>query len=977
MNKQLAEEALNIVAEELPKIEYYLAYKMGNRLQIMLFESLNDYRQSSSGYINPEWITGGVNTVPNDLVNVYFNGDREYLRFQIKQGICDALIREMIYGGSLQERFDRIKAPALPFWFTAGLSRFLTEGWSVNAENILREGFISKKMKNFNAMTDDNLRIAGQSMWRFLVDKYGPESLSAVIFMARYSNSADIAIQFKTGRTLKVFIEEWRNHYDSVFNLEESQSNLPKGKANIPERISNQKNTGFAFNPAGDKVAVVTNNRGRFDVWIYNLLNGKTTHIYRGGHRILNQIPDYGFPKLQWKGSEISLLTYEKGKYVLLKLTENGKSRVLLEFNGFQSVNEFDIGMTGDSILFTAVKRNNCDVFLVSISASKTEQITNNIHFEHSPVLGVNGKMAYISDSSVSDLWVFDEQNWANATRNVTRMFLSDPVFYSDTVVGILSDISGIRNAWLINTRKSAKMWGQTNYRRSIIAQQHNLNRSTLGELILYNGKHTLYTGDMALNPWNDTLNVKTMSWIFRWRSPDSLFRTNEKKYSQLFQIGSDTIGPVNTSTGKFDYTFQTGFPKKEFESPILKPGNTEPTYLKRSGNNPWMPDYIITLSDNKILGTYMFNMNFPSKLMRNPLIMPLIGLSLSDLEKTSRIEAGARSNFGLKNTDYYMQASLRRGIYEHEFYVFRRSRKFDDQFNFYKQNLTGLAEYRLWKPFNESLKTGFTAGYRFESIVTKASEAQALLLPDLNEHYAFARMEVVYDNTVGTAYNVTEGVRGRFGFHYAVNSVNLKQLSELLMDLRKYINLNRGLTFAGRITGAYNLSKAKIAYSLGGVENWVSDEQYQPNTFEPNGSDYFFKSWVCNLRGFYRGARVGSSYALLNLELRYSIFKAWINKPLTNEFLKNFTITAFADAGTAFTGKTPRDPSNPFNTIYLNNPNYSISVTSGRSPWLMSCGLGIRTRILGYFVKYDYARGYQEGRWQGYLGYFSLGLDF
>jgi hypothetical protein len=973
----LAEEALGIAGEELPRLESYLAYKMGNRVQIMLFESLNDYRQSSSGYTNPEWITGGINTVPNDIVNIYFNGDRNYLRFQIRQGICDALIREMIYGGSLHERFDRIKAPALPLWFTAGLSRFLAEGWSVGAENTLREGFQNRKMLNFNVMSDENLRIAGQSIWRYLVDQYGSESLSAIIFMARYSNSADIAFQFKTGRPLKYFLNDWRNHYDSIFTSEESKTNLPKGKANIPGRIAIQKNTGFAFHPNGDKVALVTNNLGRFDVWIYNLNTGKTSHLYRGGHRILNQTPDYGFPKVQWKGKNISLLTYEKGKYKLIELNESGRSRDLLEFKGFQSVNEFDIGVSGDSVLFTAVRKNQCDVYLTEISSKKTNQITFNSYFEHNPVLISNGNMAFIADSAVSDLWILDRGKLINATKNRIKMNLRDPVFYNDSVVGVLSDISGISNAWLLNIKQPGKMWGQTNYLRSIIAQQHNLSKTTLGELILYKGKHTLFTGELATNPWNDTVAVKKLVWIQRWRNPDSVLRVSDKKYSQLFRIGEDTTAPQKIQTKSTDYTFQTGFPRIDYQATPLESAGETPSFSRRNGNNPWMPDYIITLSDNKTLGSYLFDMNFPSVLMRNPIVMPLIGLSLSDLQKNNRIEAGARSNVGLRNTDFYFQLSLRRGAYEHEFYVFRRSRKFDDQFNFFKQNLTSLGEYRLWKPFNESLKTGVTLGYRSESIITKASEAQALMLPNIENRFAHLRTDIIYDNTVGTAFNVSEGMRGRLGIQIIQNFGNGKRLAEFTMDLRKYITLSKGLTFAGRLASAYNFSKGKIAYSLGGVENWLSDNQYLPNTYELSGNDYFLKSWVCNLRGFYRGARVGSSYAVANAELRYAIFKALVNKPLTNEFFKNFTITGFIDVGTAFTGSTPRDESNPFNTIYLNYPNYSISVTSGRSPWLMGSGLGLRSRILGYFVKFDYAWGYQEGRWQRSLGYLSLGLDF
>jgi hypothetical protein len=99
--------------------------------------------------------------------------------------------------------------------------------------------------------------------------------------------------------------------------------------------------------------------------------------------------------------------------------------------------------------------------------------------------------------------------------------------------------------------------------------------------------------------------------------------------------------------------------------------------------------------------------------------------------------------------------------------------------------------------------------------------------------------------------------------------------------------------------------------------------------------------------------------------------------RPLSSEFLKHFTITAFADVGCAFTGKSPADVKNPYNTHYLNTPNYSMTITSRRNPWLLGLGYGVRSRILGYFVKYDRARGWQEGKWESPMQYLSLGLDF
>jgi hypothetical protein len=220
-------------------------------------------------------------------------------------------------------------------------------------------------------------------------------------------------------------------------------------------------------------------------------------------------------------------------------------------------------------------------------------------------------------------------------------------------------------------------------------------------------------------------------------------------------------------------------------------------------------------------------------------------------------------------------------------------------------------------------------------------------------------------------------GLRLNIAFDWMHLTKAKTQIAILNTDLRIYTPLYRKIIWANKFSAAYSLGSGKVSYYLGAVENWTSRNQFSGQTPYLTGSDIYFQYWVSNLRGFSRGVRVGNSFMLVNSEIRVPLFQTLYPKPIESEFIRNFTITGFTDIGTAFIGKSTSDPNNPFNTVQYSTPNYDITVTSRRNPFVIGVGYGIRTRFLGYFVKFDRGRGYLEHTWQKPMNYFSLGFDF
>ena len=131
-------------------------------------------------------------------------------------------------------------------------------------------------------------------------------------------------------------------------------------------------------------------------------------------------------------------------------------------------------------------------------------------------------------------------------------------------------------------------------------------------------------------------------------------------------------------------------------------------------------------------------------------------------------------------------------------------------------------------------------------------------------------------------------------------------------------------------------------------------------------------------MRGFKQNIANGNNALTFNSEIRVPVFSTFFNRPVNNAFLRNFQLVQFLDLGTAWNGsynsiKRPTqnftDPSNPVVSVRLK--------AGGVGPLAGGYGFGVRSTLLGYFVRFDAAwqmDGVFRGRPQTYL---ALGLDF
>jgi hypothetical protein len=162
----------------------------------------------------------------------------------------------------------------------------------------------------------------------------------------------------------------------------------------------------------------------------------------------------------------------------------------------------------------------------------------------------------------------------------------------------------------------------------------------------------------------------------------------------------------------------------------------------------------------------------------------------------------------------------------------------------------------------------------------------------------------------------------------------------------------------------------------MGGVDNWLLPK-YDYETRIDYSQNYVFQTLATNMRGFHQNVRNGNSFAVINSELRLPIFRYLINQPIKSDFINNFQIIGFGDVGTAWNGVSPYSEDNTLNTeIIYSNP-FIITLKNQKEPIIGGYGFGLRSRLLGYFVRADWAWGVEDGVVMPRVFYLSLSLDF
>jgi len=404
-----------------------------------------------------------------------------------------------------------------------------------------------------------------------------------------------------------------------------------------------------------------------------------------------------------------------------------------------------------------------------------------------------------------------------------------------------------------------------------------------------------------------------------------------------------------------------------------------------------FMPDYVLTQLDNSFLNaTYQPYIPGNGPNYEQPGFSAFIKVGLFDLFEDYRIDGAARIAVDLSTNEYQLSYSdLSQRL--DKIITFNRAAYLNMDNNGSSVNYyTHTATYALRWPFSEVARVEGSFGVMEGKAINLATDIPSLQAA--NEYELLPKLELayVYDATIPVELNISYGFKAKvFAQYYRDmalqnNTVNLGgnnnyNIYILGFDARYYQKISRDLIWANRISGGTSLGQEKLLYYMGGEDGWLG-AQFDNNINVSQAENYVFQTIAVPLRGFDENIRNGNNFILFNSEIRFPIFHYLINRPIKSDFFNNFQLIGFFDAGSAWTGLTPYSNDNALNETVVSAPGNPITVTIStlQDPFVEGFGYGLRTRLLGYFIRFDDAWGISNGAISKTpIPYLSLSLDF
>ena len=1003
------------------EIQRILEHRLNKKIEVVVYVDLSDMKQTNLG--NEESFHSEDNTtqVVGNKMFVYFDGDHRHLRKQIRKGIATVYINSILFGSNIQEQVQNSIRLRLPEWFTRGLISFAGSNWDYQIEDSLKDIIQSnpKKYLRFDKLLLDHPEIAGHSMWYYLEQMYGMANIANLVYLTRINRKLDESFYYILGVPFEQIQKDWSKFYQAGLNITmEVDESIPENAI----QIKNKRNLPYSsikINHKGDQFVYVLNDRSKFFVHLYDKKTNTTKRLLKFGTKNIFQETDFNYPLVAWHPSDRYVtFVFEHKDIIYIQEVDvvDGEIKETTFPSNYQRIFDIDY-IDGENYMINASENGYSDLFTFNIKSRSTKKLTEDFYDDlDASVIKYKGQKGILFSSNRDKLEVKKEKIDTilplgemdlfflplNGAKEITLDRISNTPEISersafkfrDNTFGYLSYESGKEQRYLLTDEGPAL---NSNYDRNILLHDY----SPSGEYLYtkkINNKHYLLSDKIKANfkAKNEKTNIVKNS---ETKDPIILIQEEEEILpGYMFQAefdDPDDIQEINNDELE-DPTLQTGFDKyfSNYFSESVQEGKRVIKFSPMRANAArltfrWFD--VTTTFDNQVLfeGLESYTENSPDANGQPTGI--LFKADVKDIFEDYKIQAGLRIPTGFNGSEIFAVFDDDKKLFDHRYALYRRTITDIDQADFlpiirYRTNsLLGL--YRIKYPFDVYRSLSLTSSLRFERAFFLSSEINSLNESQDREKRISAKLEYIFDNSFDVGLNIKNGARYKL-FTEVINSFDLQvtdgfdfSLSNGFttifgFDARYYQPILKYAVLALRGTGATSLGSDKMLYFLGGVESAIRG-QFDENIPVPDG-DFAYQAIAPHLRGFDYNIRNGNSYLLSNIELRLPVMNLLGFRKVKYSFLRDLQFVGFFDAGLAWHGRSPFEPNNPINNATLESPPVIVvNVQYFRDPLVMGYGVGMRSTLLRYFIKLDYAWGIETGAIQEPKLYISLGKDF
>ena len=1033
---ELALYAETIITPELDRIEGMFDYILERRIIFIVYNKLTDFRQSNIGLITgiDEYNVGGVTRIVDNKVFIYFDGNRESFHRQIRSSIAEVIVNEMLYGNALRANMATSATISIPEWFHRGLASYIGEPWSVEMDDRLKDGIRSGRFNNFTRLTGDEAMWAGHSFWRFIEKEYGIAVIPMIVYITRINRNVRNGFLFVLGSNMRALSRDWLDFYTELYANEDWRP-APETPPELRRARRNRVYDRMTISPNGRYMAYSTNDMGRVRIWLRDLETGRQRRIFRFGQR-LEQIQDYTYPVMTWHPSgEMLLFIHEaRGRIVMTfhDLQTNRQTRRNLLH--FEKILDVDFSPDGGRLLFSAMRFGRTDIYIHTLASATNEQITDDIADDLNPRFIDNGNRIIFSSNRMDDtlrfegatirplapemtLFIYDLNRRSNrliSLADAPHANQTSPVELSRNNFAFLSDQSGIINRYVmafdsvishidtaVHYRYMVTTRPLTDFSRNI--RYHDLSVPTGTGISMFqnNGRFPMFR-----TPVDENVTGPLQTTYFRReyqrrrQIADSIaFEAQNAIPAILLDDGNvltpegDTIFFDMNHVNIYRYVFEVekvNFFQNEF---MLTDFRIDDEFDRtrnqiRIYQTAFYPNYLVTQADFGFLEA-SYQAFTGGAVMFNPGFNVFMKLGASDLFEDYKIIGGVRLGANLRSNEFLLSFEnlkyrLDRQIVLHR-QAFENSVWVENEFLPYGiRTVTHQVFYSLRWPFSQTFAVRGTASFRDDNtsfLTDNRMNANPRTWAGYRRNWAGLKGEIIFDNTRRIGINILDGLR------YKVFAESYWQLNEfpntlyvIGADFRYYQPIHRNLIWASRFAASSSFGRSRLLYYLGSLDNWITFFRREPifdtSVRVDHQERYAYQALATNMRGFVQNIRNGNNFALMNNEIRWPFVQYFARHPMSN-FWSSLQVVGFFDVGSAWSGISPWGRTSAYDYEIIERGNVTVTIETGRDPFVYGYGFGLRTQLFGYFMRFDWAWGIENRVVLPRIFYFSMSLDF
>ncbi len=875
--RNVGQLALAMTEHDFKSIENILEHKLNDKIEIICYTDISDLKQSNIGTDEIFVSRSGRTTVLGNRVFIYFDGDHNHLRKQIREGIGEVYLNAMIYGGGLSGLVQKSIQLKIPDWFKEGLIAYLGQDWSVESDNQLRDLLQhTSSRKKFETIARDHPRLMGYAFWNYLTREYGKSNVSNILYLARINRNIKSSFLYILGlpfeqisaSCLDFFKKNYAEDKKVLKSFQDRQSLSVKNKKRIPV-------SAVRVSPDGSQVAYAVNNRGRYKVFVQNFKGGKPNKVLSGGIKNNIQETDYSVPVFSWhpSGEELALITEKHDQWLLYRIHTSSKDRTVDKLSPeYQRVYQVD-WIDDKTLLLDASVDALSDLYLYLPLTRESRRLTQDFYDDLQASYGtlMNQKGVLFKSNRVLDslftmpvdsllpIQPFNlyfmplDPALGIQSKKLTRITanyyydLDQPAISGPNQISFLQDDYGVKQRKTISINDQGEMLSnQSSHGDHDFSQFHAADQVAIG-VIRQGRKIQVYKENLS--------RVDSVDGGLTW------YRKNQIKEQKIVQSEEINIPVVKIPTPTRiieNSLYQSEFPDppppaisptSTVASPTepSSPTATPPIGTKLQDPKTFKPESIeiqekfqftrmvasrlkfkleemITTLDNGLLFGGLNSYAGNKRGFEYPPAGFLIKAQIKDIFEDYVLEGGVRIPTNFNGTEYFMTMEDNKRRIDKKYSIYRQTRFFTEEVSTIlsqrrrNRNLIAVAQWKY--PFDTYQSARLSATMRFDRSTLLVTDPSNLInVPETAQRLGI-KGEYIYDNTTPIDINRFTGTRAK------IYGEVVKKMEIQIVDDWK-VNLGKGFMTVLGFDARHYISldrKTILAMRLSGATSFGSE---------------------------------------------------------------------------------------------------------------------------------------------------------